>query len=113
MGDGHDRLAVYGTLAPGASNADVLRGLDGAWTTGWLRGRRWDDGWHGYPGLVLDPAGDRVPVHVLQAAGLAGRWERIDAFEGPGYDRVVADVELIRGAVVTAHVYVLVEPPSA
>jgi len=110
---GPERLAVYGTLVPGGSNAHVLADLAGEWATGTLRGRRLDDGWQGYPGLVLDPAGERVRVHVLSSPALPGAWSRLDAFEGPGYRRVVVDVELGDGSVVAAQVYVLVDPPGA
>lgn len=105
-----DRLAVYGTLAPGGSNHDVLADLAGTWRWGTLRGRRFDDGWHGYPGVVLGGAGE-VVVSVLTAAGLARAWPRLDAFEGPGYTRVVTDVALDDGTVVQAHVYELAAPP--
>lgn len=68
---GPDRLAVYGTLAPGGSNA-----------------------------------------HVLHAPELAGHLERLDAFEGPGYRRVVTEVGLGDGRAVEAWVYVLAEARS-
>lgn len=110
--NGPDRLAVYGTLVPGGSNADVLADLPGEWATGTLRGRRLDDGWHGYPGLVLDPVGERVAVHVLSSPALVDAWPRLDAFEGPGYRRVVVDVELDDGGTVEAQAYVLVDPPT-
>ena len=109
---GPDRLAVYGTLVPGGSNAHVLVDLPGEWTTGTVRGRRLDDGWQGYPGLVLDPTGPTVRVHVLSSPALADAWPRLDAFEGPGYRRVVVDVEHDDGSTVTAQVYVLADPPD-
>lgn len=111
---GPDRLAVYGTLVPRGANAHVLADVTGEWTTGTVVGRRHDDGWHGYPGLVLGAAGEtgEVGVHVLEAPGLSEHLERLDAFEGPGYRRVVATVQLVDGRRVPAWVYVLVDPPS-
>lgn len=105
-----DRLAVYGTLSPGGDNAHVLAGVTGRWTTGTIAGTRHRDGWHGYPGLVLDGA-EQVPVHVLEAPRLSDHLRRLDAFEGPGYRRVVAQVELADGRTVEAWTYVLAEPP--
>ena len=107
-----DRLAVYGTLAPGGRNAGVLAGLAGEWSRGTVRGTRLDDGWRGYPGVVLDEDGDEVPVAVLTSPDLADAWSRLDDFEGPGYRRVVARVTLDDGRVVPAHVYELTEPPG-
>lgn len=107
---GPDRLAVYGTLVPGGANAHVLAGVTGQWTTGTVAATRHDDGWHGYPGLVLDGTGE-VGVHVLEAPGLRDHLERLDAFEGPGYRRVITTVRLTDGRAVPAWVYVLVEPP--
>jgi gamma-glutamylcyclotransferase (GGCT)/AIG2-like uncharacterized protein YtfP len=106
-----DRLAVYGTLAPGGPNAGVLAHVPGEWTRGTVRGTRHEDGWRGFPGLVLDAAGE-VPVDVLTSSALAGEWERLDTFEGPGYRRVVTDVVLEDGGGVRAHVYVLAGPPG-
>lgn len=108
---GPDRLAVYGTLAPGGSNARVLEGVPGEWMRGTVAGTRHDDGWHGYPGVVLDGRG-QVPVRVLESPRLADHLARLDAFEGPGYRRVVTTVELTDGRTVDAWVYVLVDPPT-
>lgn len=106
-----DRLAVYGTLVPDGANAHVLAGVEGEWSTGTVRGTRHDDGWHGYPGLVIEGTGE-VIVQVLEAPGLRDHLPRIDAFEGPGYRRVVTTVQLDDGRAVAAWVYVLVAPPS-
>lgn len=106
-----ERLAVYGTLAPGRRNAHVLDDVPGDWSRGTVQGTRFEDGWHGYPGLVLD-GGDEVDVHVLRSRLLPEHLARLDAFEGPGYRRVVADVHLADGPPVRAWVYVLDAPPE-
>jgi gamma-glutamylcyclotransferase (GGCT)/AIG2-like uncharacterized protein YtfP len=88
------RLATYGTLAPGRVNHHQLAGLKGQWQHGTVRGRL-DAGWaaaHGYPGLVLDPLGPAVEVHLFESADLPDHWARLDAFEGSGYRRVVTQV---------------------
>jgi gamma-glutamylcyclotransferase (GGCT)/AIG2-like uncharacterized protein YtfP len=89
------RLAVYGTLAPGQCNHHQLAMLDGRWSTGWVTGRlvTLDRGpAAGYPGLIIETAADRVDVHLLTSPGLPAHWSRLDAFEGPGYRRVVVQI---------------------
>lgn len=111
MSGPEDRLAVYGTLVPGGRNHEVLDDLDGRWALGTIRATRYDEGWQGYPGVVLD-GGSEVRVAVLTSPGLAAAWERLDSFEGRGYRRVVVDVTLEDGGSVAAYVYELAEPPS-
>ena len=105
-----DRLFVYGTLAPGRANAHELADVRGTWAPGTVRGRLYAQGWGaaaGYPGIVLDERGPEVPGFVLTCEVLADHWDRLDAFEGAGYDRVVAAVTLEGGQSVRAHLYVL------
>lgn len=106
-----ERLAVYGTLVPGRANEHVLADVPGEWATGTVAGTRHDDGWHGYPGVVLGGAG-RVPVAVLRAPTLATHLERLDAFEGPGYRRVATGVRLADGTEVRAWIYELRTAPA-
>ncbi|RVT95074.1 gamma-glutamylcyclotransferase [Sphingomonas crocodyli] len=108
MADVDCRLAVYGTLAPGRANHHELADLRGTWRGGIVRGRLVQKGWgadFGYPALILDPAGDAVPVHLLDSADLPAHWARLDDFEGDGYARVVASIETDTGAT-TAWIYV-------
>ena len=89
------RLATYGTLAPGRVNGHQLAELDGFWRRGTVRGRLVEAGWGaklGFPGLILDPQGEAVEVHVFESMALPDHWQRLDAFEGDGYRRVVAQV---------------------
>ena len=86
------RLATYGTLAPGRVNHHQLADLRGTWRQGTVRGRLVEVGWgaeHGYPGLILDPSGHPVEVHVFESPDLPDHWPRLDAFEGAGYRRVI------------------------
>ena len=104
-----NRLATYGTLGPGRSNHHQLAPLGGRWTTGWVRGRLVARGWgaaQGFPGLVLDPEGAALAVDLLEAGALGGHWDRLDAFEGPEYRRVVTEVVTQDGAI-AACIYVL------
>lgn len=103
------RLAVYGTLAPGRPNHEQLAHLPGRWFAGVVRGHLHDAGWGadlGFPGLVLDAEGEEVPVQILESASLDAEWQRLDAFEGPGYRRVVVEAHTVTGAV-TVHIYEL------
>lgn len=104
------RLAVYGSLAPGGSNHGVVAPLGGRWTGGRVRGHLHEPGWGagvGYPGLVWDPGGAEVAVQVLESEALALDWERIDAFEGPDYVRILVPVELDGGGELVANLYAM------
>lgn len=88
-------LAVYGTLAPGEMNDEVMADIDGLWRAGTVHGHRstWPDGpYRGLPRLVLDPDGPAVPVQVLHAPDLPEHWDRLDDFEGVAYRRVLTTV---------------------
>lgn len=105
------RLATYGTLAPGRVNHHQLAGLEGAWTTGTIRGRLIQTGWGaalGYPALVLDDGqsteGEAIAVHLFTSADLPSHWDRLDAFEGAEYRRGEVMVETAEGPV-TAWIY--------
>lgn len=100
------RLAVYGSLAPGAENARVLRGIRGVWKRGRVRGTRIDaDPAAGRPYPVFVPRGSGVvDVLVFESPELERHLARIDAFEGEDYRRIVIDCE-IDGAVVPCFIY--------
>lgn len=77
--------------------------------TGLVYGRLVARGWgaaQGFDGLVLDPAGEAVAVDLLEAEALSAHWDRLDAFEGADYRRVVTQVQAPDGLVV-AFIYVL------
>jgi gamma-glutamylcyclotransferase (GGCT)/AIG2-like uncharacterized protein YtfP len=103
------RLATYGSLAPGRANHLQLAGLKGQWFKAIVRGDLIQAGWGadlGFPGLVLDPTGGTVEVDVFEAVDLSEHWGRLDAFEGEGYRRVLAQVETANG-IIDAWIYVL------
>ena len=106
-----ERLAVYGTLAPGRPNAHVLADIPGRWIGGVVRGVLLPAGWGaelGYPGIVLDPAGPIVNVSVFESHVLNDHWSRLDAFEGPGYLRTTTTVHTSSGDL-DAAIYVLAD----
>ena len=101
------RLISYGTLAPGRSNHRQMDGMVGRWFKGTIRGRLSKQGegqWRGYPAFRLDPNGDPIEVFVFESLDLPGHLARLDAFEGPRYERVVTDVETSEG-VMRAFIY--------
>ena len=103
------RLAAYGTLAPGRVNNHQLADLTGCWRQGTVRGRLVEAGWGaklGSPGLILDPSGQAVEVHLFESPDLPGHWLRLDDFEGTGYRREVAQVRT-RDGDLDAWVYVI------
>ena len=106
-------LFVYGSLAPGRTNAHVLADIPGEWTPATVAGTLHAQGWGaslGFPGLVLDPHGDAVRGLVFTSDELPAHWQRLDEFEGEGYLRVIAPVRLDDGRLVNAHVYCLAPP---
>lgn len=103
-------LAVYGSLAPGKSNHHVVETLGGKWIRGQVYGRLLHEGWGdelGYPGLLLDEEQDAVTVELLISSVLPEHWERLDEFEGQGYQRSLTTVHCEDGQTRVANIYVL------
>jgi gamma-glutamylcyclotransferase (GGCT)/AIG2-like uncharacterized protein YtfP len=104
------RLFVYGTLAPGRSNAHVLAPIPGVWEPATVSGTIVPEGWGaaaGFPGIVLDGHGGDVAGFLFSSDTLAEHWPRLDAFEGEGYQRVLTSVTRPDGTAVEAYVYAL------
>lgn len=102
------RLFVYGTLAPGRPNEDVLAGVLGEWEPATVTGTLLQEGWGaaaGYPGIVLDEHGDEVKGFLFSSESLAEHWARLDEFEGEGYERVLTTVKLKDGTSIEAYIY--------
>ena len=102
------RLAVYGTLAPGEVNHAWIAGLRGAWTLGHVHGELHPLGWgttHGFPGLRWRAEGPRVRVRIFTSPDLPGFWDRLDAFEGSAYRRIVVPVHGENGELLLANLY--------
>jgi gamma-glutamylcyclotransferase (GGCT)/AIG2-like uncharacterized protein YtfP len=109
------RLATYGTLAPGRQNHGQLSDLPGRWLVGHVRGSLVEAGWganFGYPGMIVEPDGAPIEVFVFESRALVDHWQRLDAFEGPGYRRIAVDVSTDEG-VLRASIYVLVDSTTS
>ncbi len=90
-----ERLAAYGSLAPGRQNHHIVAPLGGSWSDGVVEGDLFRYGWGaaiGFPALHLRPGGSAVRVQVLTSAALPAAWPDLDAFEGPEYCRVLVPV---------------------
>lgn len=95
-----ERLATYGTLAPGRPNHHHLADLEGKWLTGTVRGNLVQRGWGaelGYPALIPADDGDEIEVHLFLSPDLPQHWERLDAFEGAEYRRTPICVQTDTG----------------
>src|SRR5688500_12679656 len=100
-----NRLFVYGTLAPGRPNAHLLADVPGKWEPATVPGTLIPEGWGaaaGYPGILLDDRGEKVAGYLFSSDDLAKEWDRLDTFEGAGYERVLTTVTLGDGRVVDA-----------
>ena len=111
------RLFVYGTLAPGRPNENVLAGVPGSWQPATVRGELLQQGWGaalGFPAIMLDENGPDVHGFVFSSVKLSEHWQRLDDFEGDGYERVLTTASLQDGETVDAYIYVLRGlPPSS
>lgn len=90
-----ERLAVYGTLAPGQPNHHMVAPLRGEWTDGLIEGDLFPAGWGaalGYSAFRPREGGSAVAVKVLTAPLLATAWAALDRFEGPEYQRILVPV---------------------
>jgi gamma-glutamylcyclotransferase (GGCT)/AIG2-like uncharacterized protein YtfP len=103
-----ERLAVYGSLAPGRPNHHVIEDVVGSWTQGFVEGELFEIGWGaaiGYPAMRWIPGRGRIAVDVLISERLPGAWARLDAFEGPDYRRVLIPVFGDGGLLAVANIY--------
>jgi len=96
------KLASYGTLAPGRPNHHVMSSMDGRWSTGFVRGHLKQVGWgneFGYPALIPDAEGEKIPVHIFESQDLPENWDRLDAFETDEYARIILPIETENGLI--------------
>lgn len=58
--------------------------------------------------MSLDPTGATIEVFAFESQALVGHWQRLDAFAGPGYRRIVVDASTDEG-VLPPSIYVLLD----
>lgn len=104
-----ERLAVYGSLAPGKQNHNVIAPLGGEWTDGFVEGNLFQTGWGaplGYWAFKPRSGAEIVAVKVLTSPKLPDAWPMLDEFEGREYRRVLV---LVRPLFVVANIYAAAE----
>jgi len=87
-----------------------MQKIGGTWEAGSIKGRLIEAGWGaelGFPGLVLDDAGDDIEGHVFVSENLSQHWTALDDFEGAEYKRQLTTVTLSKGGTTEAYVYAL------
>jgi gamma-glutamylcyclotransferase (GGCT)/AIG2-like uncharacterized protein YtfP len=96
------RLAVYGTLRPGESNAAQLEGIKGEWHDGTATGIVVQPGEYLEFTWIVGAA--LVAIKVFDAPELSHHFGRLDEFEGPEYVRILAPVT-IEGVIQICNIY--------
>jgi gamma-glutamylcyclotransferase (GGCT)/AIG2-like uncharacterized protein YtfP len=96
------RLAVYGSLKPGGSNAHQLTGIEGDWHIGTVHG--FVEQPEEYLEFTWDVSAPLVSVMVFSAPRLSEHFDRLDDFEGPAYQRTLVPVD-IDGVIHVCNIY--------
>jgi gamma-glutamylcyclotransferase (GGCT)/AIG2-like uncharacterized protein YtfP len=101
-------FAIYGSLAPGKSNHVMIEDIPGQWLEGYVQGKLHESGWGsdiGFPGIVWQPSGPKVKVHLFMSDQLPEHWQRLDQFEGVEYQRSLVPVHDDKGIITVANIY--------
>ena len=104
------RLAIYGTLAPGEANHAEIAHLGGRWCEARVRGsiRRIDRGTHkGLTAMHLDPKAAPLTVKLLVSPKLPANWPALDRFEGEEMFRLLVPLEPAGGPPGVVNIYTL------
>jgi gamma-glutamylcyclotransferase (GGCT)/AIG2-like uncharacterized protein YtfP len=104
------RLFVYGTLCPGGPNEHILSAIGGTWEQASVNGYLKKIGWGadmGYPGIILENAGDEIKGYIFCSDKLENYWEELDDFEGEEYERVLTRVKTKDKKRLEAYIYIL------
>ena len=81
------RLIVYGSLAPGGSNAFLLAGVIGEWHKCHIRGHMGQ--YRGFKSFRYDQKGPEHPAWLLESSELPRVIPDLDDFEGEEYERII------------------------
>ena len=104
------RLFVYGTLGPVRPGEHVLSSIGGTWEKASVNGYLKPKGWGaemGYPGIVLDDAGNEIKGYIFCSDKLDFYWDELDDFEGEEYKRVLVKKNTQYKIAVEAYIYIL------
>ena len=110
------KLAVYGSLAPGKENHHVVSHLSGRWVKAHVHGELLDRGWGsglGYPAMRWHPDGEPIEVDLLESLDLPEAWDEIDEFEGSGYARILVPIYKDSEVIGVANIYELAREVEA
>jgi gamma-glutamylcyclotransferase (GGCT)/AIG2-like uncharacterized protein YtfP len=80
-----ERLVIYGTLAPGKENHDVIEDLSGEYSDCAIHGRIKEV--DGLPYFTWAPSGGSLGAQLFSSKQLPDKWDDLDRFEGDGYKR--------------------------
>lgn len=97
-----EKLVVYGTLAPGASNRNILEEIKGIWQECKIKGEI-----SSYAGLKYfrwEPARGEIDAKIFISKYLPDKLSNMDEFEGSMYHRILIPVK-IEDYFVIANVY--------
>jgi len=97
------KLIVYGTLAPGKVNHDIISEIQGTWEDCNLNGIVIDK--NGLPLFVWQPSKPPIKAQLFTSVSLPNWWDRLDQFEGSNYKRILVPVSKNDGMAV-ANCYV-------
>jgi len=106
----NQKLFVYGTLGPGRPNEHILKKIGGSFEKASVIGILNNEGWGadmGYPGLTIDPEGEKIQGYLFSSDNLTEHWSELDDFEGSAYERLLTKVKLKNGTTVNAFVYAI------
>lgn len=87
----NQKLAVYGTLAPGETNARILEEIKGSWETGKVSGTIMTD--CGLPFFKWVMGKDKVKINIFVSEHLQEYWDSLDRYEGTIYRRILVPIE--------------------
>ena len=86
------RLVVYGTLAPGKVNHNILSKIEGSWSRCEVNGRIFEN--NGLPYFIWDPNEPSNEFQLFFSNMLPDSWNRLDQFEGSKYNRTLVPLKI-------------------
>jgi gamma-glutamylcyclotransferase (GGCT)/AIG2-like uncharacterized protein YtfP len=110
LGDPAEKLFVYGSLAPGQSNYQILSEMHGTWTNCKIRGSITKNAKLQY--FKWDVYGEEIDAKLFTTPDLKDKWNSIDRFEGSSYQRHLITGRLSNGDLTVANIYLAPEPDS-